>query len=215
VKVSLLQELEAERGELFTLLEGLTPEQWEHPTLCTAWRVRDVAAHVISYDVPTGRILAYVLANRTFRPTSPLDHDRMNRSVLAPWEGLPTNEILAGLRSCLEPTGFRRLLGPRLALCDVVIHQQDIRRPLNMPRQIPAVRLTTTLDVLLHHPLYRSYGKRCRGLRLVGLDAGWAAGKGPVIEGPAEALALAIAGGRTALSDLKGDGLDIFVSRLP
>ena len=28
----------------------LTPEQWDAPTLCTRWRVRDVVAHVISYD---------------------------------------------------------------------------------------------------------------------------------------------------------------------
>jgi mycothiol maleylpyruvate isomerase-like protein len=26
------------------------PEQWERPTLCDRWRVRDVVAHLISYD---------------------------------------------------------------------------------------------------------------------------------------------------------------------
>ena len=39
-----------ERAELVDLLVALTPEQWEAPTLCTRWRVRDVVAHVFSYD---------------------------------------------------------------------------------------------------------------------------------------------------------------------
>ena len=38
--------LEAERRSLAALLSGLSTEQWESPSLCTRWRVRDVAAHV-------------------------------------------------------------------------------------------------------------------------------------------------------------------------
>jgi uncharacterized protein (TIGR03083 family) len=33
--------------ELIALLRGLTPEQWELPTVAGAWRVRDVAAHLL------------------------------------------------------------------------------------------------------------------------------------------------------------------------
>src|SRR5690242_6715094 len=33
--------------ELVALLRGLTPEQWERPTVAGAWRVRDVAAHLL------------------------------------------------------------------------------------------------------------------------------------------------------------------------
>jgi uncharacterized protein (TIGR03083 family) len=39
-----------ERADLADFLATLTPEQWDGPTLCTRWRVRDVVAHVISYD---------------------------------------------------------------------------------------------------------------------------------------------------------------------
>ena len=39
-----------EREEFADLLGGLKPEQWEAPTRCERWRVRDVVAHVISYD---------------------------------------------------------------------------------------------------------------------------------------------------------------------
>lgn len=39
-----------ERADLAAFLSSLTPEQWQAPTLCPGWRVRDVVAHVISYD---------------------------------------------------------------------------------------------------------------------------------------------------------------------
>src|SRR4051794_41315081 len=34
-------------GELIALLRGLSPEDWERPTVAGAWRVRDVAAHLL------------------------------------------------------------------------------------------------------------------------------------------------------------------------
>jgi hypothetical protein len=34
----------AERADLFALLETLTPAQWEHPSLCDDWTVREVPA---------------------------------------------------------------------------------------------------------------------------------------------------------------------------
>ena len=39
-----------EREDFADFLDGLLPEQWEQPSLCELWRVRDVVAHVISYD---------------------------------------------------------------------------------------------------------------------------------------------------------------------
>ena len=34
-------------AELLSLLRALTPEDWERPTLARAWRVKDVAAHLL------------------------------------------------------------------------------------------------------------------------------------------------------------------------
>jgi len=39
-----------ERADFAAFLATLSPQQWQAPTLCAAWRVRDVVAHVISYD---------------------------------------------------------------------------------------------------------------------------------------------------------------------
>ncbi len=40
----------AEREDLLDLLLTLTPEQWRAPSLCAGWTVRDVVAHVLSYE---------------------------------------------------------------------------------------------------------------------------------------------------------------------
>ena len=52
---STMEMARAEREEFAALLESLTPRQWDSPTLCERWRVRDVVAHVIGYD-PLSRV---------------------------------------------------------------------------------------------------------------------------------------------------------------
>ncbi|MFG2181659.1 maleylpyruvate isomerase family mycothiol-dependent enzyme [Streptomyces abikoensis] len=36
----------SERRELADILDGLTEDQWNAPSLCAGWRVREVAAHM-------------------------------------------------------------------------------------------------------------------------------------------------------------------------
>ena len=38
-------------GELLSLLQSLEPADWERPTIAGAWRVRDVAAHLLDGDL--------------------------------------------------------------------------------------------------------------------------------------------------------------------
>lgn len=40
----------AEQDELRQLLAGLAPEDWNRPTLCEGWKVRDAVAHLISMN---------------------------------------------------------------------------------------------------------------------------------------------------------------------
>jgi len=49
--------IEQERLSLAALLEALTDEQWNSPSLCHGWRVKDVAAHVaLTPQAPPGRL---------------------------------------------------------------------------------------------------------------------------------------------------------------
>jgi hypothetical protein len=60
-----------ERADLAAFLATLSPQQWQAPTLCASWRVRDVVAHVISYgDLPTRGLLAYLIPRVVSRQTA-------------------------------------------------------------------------------------------------------------------------------------------------
>jgi len=196
-----------ERADLADLLATLTPEQWDAPTLCTQWRVRDVAAHVFSYDVlSTGALIRRFLTGR-------LNGDRVNALGVAAYAGSSTDELLALAKQHLQPRGLPAGFGGRIALTDGLIHHQDVRRALGIPREIPANRLRCALQFAPTAPPIKA-GKRIRGLRLASTDLGWTTGSGPVVEGPAEALLMALAGRPAALPELSGPGVQTLAMRM-
>ena len=46
--------IDEQRADLADFLDTLTPEQWETPSLCDGWTVRDVAAHVTQSTTALG-----------------------------------------------------------------------------------------------------------------------------------------------------------------
>lgn len=188
-----------ERVEFASFLEGLTPEQWDNPTLCNKWRVREVAIHTVSYDeLSTAGLLGRFLKGR-------LSTDRTNAVGVAGYVGRTPEQIVAMIRANIEPHGLTGGFGGKIALTDGMIHQQDIRRPLGLPRTIDPERLRTALDFARFAPTIRG-AWRARGVRLVGTDLDWAHGKGPEVRGSGEALLMAMAGRQAALNDLEGPG---------
>ncbi|MFC5949618.1 maleylpyruvate isomerase family mycothiol-dependent enzyme [Pseudonocardia lutea] len=197
----------AEREDLADLLESLAPEQWEAPTLCERWRVREVAAHVVSYDdLGRGGFLR-ALARARF------SGERANDACLAPFAELDPEDLVAAVRARTTPAGLTAGFGGRVALVDWIIHQQDLRRPLGLPRTVPAERLRPALDFARFAPPIRAF-PRIRGLRLVADDLDWAAGKGPEVRGPGEALLLAMAGRRGVTGELTGPGVPTLAARI-
>jgi uncharacterized protein (TIGR03083 family) len=190
-----------EREEFAAFLEGLTPQHWENPTLCDRWRVRDVAIHTVSYDeLSTRGLVARFLKGR-------LSSDRINAIGVADYADRTPGQIVALIRAHTEPRGLTGGFGGRIALTDGMIHQQDIRRPLGLPRAIDPERLRTALDFARFAPTIRG-AWRARGVRLVATDIDWSNGKGDEVHGTGEALLMAMAGRRAALDDLEGPGKD-------
>ena len=188
-----------ERTDLAELLASLSPEQWHAPTLCERWLVRDVVAHVYSYeDIGLGRVFARMLA-------SGLNTDRTNAAAMTAHVEKSNEELLARARACIQPRGLTAMMGGRIALTDGMIHHQDIRRPLGLPREIQLERLIAALDTAKTAPTLQS-AKRIRGLTLTATDLDWTTGTGPLVQGPGEALLMAIAGRPDALDELSGPG---------
>jgi uncharacterized protein (TIGR03083 family) len=195
-----------ERAELVNLLATLTPEQWNAPSLCTRWRVRDVVAHVFSYEElgPVGVVGVFLRGG--------LLPSRVNAIRVAAYADRSTDDLIAFASEHLEPKGVTAGFGGRVALTDGMIHHQDIRRPLGLPRAIPPDRMIATLDFARTSPTLGAR-KRVRGLTLSATDLDWSTGEGPTVEGPAEALLMAIAG-RGVAGELVGPGQPTLARRI-
>ena len=205
--MTLMAAARAEREELLDLLERLTPDQWRAPSLCTGWSVRDVVAHVLSYDELGPRQLAGRFARGLFLV------DRTNAVGLRENAARTPAELVELLRAHLTPTGLTAGMGGAIGLTDGLIHQQDIRRPLGLPRTIPAERLVPALRTALFGPVLRGV-LRVRDVRLVATDVDWTFGRGPEVRGTGEALLMAVAGRRAVAAELTGPGRDRVVRRL-
>jgi uncharacterized protein (TIGR03083 family) len=197
----------AERADLAALLRELTPEQWEAPSLCTEWPVRDVVAHVVGYEELDRRGLLRRYARGRFVPR------QVNAVGVADYAGHRPEQLIDVLERHLRPRGLTAGFGGRIALVDGVIHQQDIRRSLGLHRDVPVERLRPVLDFARVAPPIGAFG-RIRGLRLVATDFDWAAGKGAEVSGPGEALLMAMAGRDDALGELSGAGLPVLARRV-
>jgi uncharacterized protein (TIGR03083 family) len=197
----------AERSDLADLLATLTPEQWEAPSLCAGWRVRDVVAHMFGYE----GVSLPGLFGRVLR--AGMNPDRANEVEVQAYAHHTPEQLLGRVRQHLEPSGVTAKFGGRIALTDGLIHQQDIRRPLGLPRPIPDERMAVVLDFArTARPI--GAAKRISGLTLVATDVDWTAGDGPVVEGPAEPLLMAMAGRRGAIDELTGPGQPTLAERL-
>lgn len=195
----------AERTELAEFLATLTSEQWEVASLCEGWRVRDVVAHVMSFD----RVSLLGMLRRAIRAR----FVHINQVAVDELASLSSEQLLMRLRARLRPQGLATIFGGRLALLDVTIHHQDIRRPLGRPRQIPAERLRLVLADAVRSPELPGW-RLARGVRLAPTDLDWSHGSGPEITGPAEAVLMAITGRGSAMPELAGPGVAVVASRL-
>jgi uncharacterized protein (TIGR03083 family) len=188
-----------ERAEFASFLAGLSPAQWDSPTLCDRWSVREVAIHTVSYDeLDTSGLVRRFAKGR-------LNVDRINAIAVADYADRSPEQIVALIRANTEPTGLTGGFGGRIALTDGMIHQQDIRRSIGMPRTIDPERLRTALDFARYAPTLRG-AWRARGVQLVATDLDWSHGRGPQVRGTGEALLMAMAGRPAALADLDGPG---------
>lgn len=197
----------AERSDITELLATLTPAQWDAPTLCAGWCVRDVVAHMFSYEElgTLGVIGRFVKA--------PFTSGGVNAVGLAAYSDHSPEQLLALAEAHQCPRGLTSGFGGRVALTDATIHHQDIRRPLGLPREIPADRLTAVLEFAKTAPPLGAK-KRIRGLTLTATDLDWTTGAGPEVTGPAEALLLAVAGRHGITAELSGPGLPELAARI-
>lgn|SRR5689334_15759840 len=180
----------AERRSLADLLEGLRPAQWEAPSLCAGWRVRDVAAHVAMAPQPPSfgaMVREGVRARGRFH--------RLNHDVAVRHAERPTAQLVAELREHADSRRLPAVTSYRNIVPDILVHGQDIAIPLGLDRPMPldAAAAGATRVWTMGWPFWAR--RRLRGTRLRATDTDWSAGDGDTeIQGPIAALLLLMTG---------------------
>jgi uncharacterized protein (TIGR03083 family) len=188
-----------ERQALLEHLETLTPEQWDAPSLCSEWRVRDVVGHMVSETHMTVARAARGFIASGFRINRYIAKDARQRGAA------PVAKLLADFRGVVLARTHLPGLSSLSMLDDIVIHQMDIRRPLMQHRDIPNGRMIPVAGDLWTNRFFPG-PKLFQGIRAIATDADWSAGDGLDVTGPIEALVLILAGRFAAVDQLQGDG---------
>jgi uncharacterized protein (TIGR03083 family) len=198
------QVIEEQRLAIAGLLDGLTPEQWEAPSLCAGWRVRDVAAHVSLVALPpsAGSMLGdLVRARGSFHVLNTLATRR--RAERSP------AQLVADLRDHAASRKIPVVSNQRNVLFDVMAHGQDIAIPLGLDLPLPpdAAAAGATRVWEMGWPFWAK--RRLRGLHLVATDVEWSVGSGAEVRGPIRAMLLLVTGRTsTATPLLTGKGVE-------
>lgn len=199
--------IRAERVALIADLEPLTDAQWSIQSLCAAWTVRDVLAHMtMTAKMTPGRFVGK-LAGSGFR------FNAMTAKGVHDEQGATPAGTLAGFKAQLDRTTSPP--GPIDAtVAEIVIHSQDIRRPLGIAHTYRPEALTLVGDFVTRGNLLLGGKRRSTGLTLTATDVEWSRGTGPEVQGPLPSIILALTGRRAGLSDLTGDGLATLTGRI-
>ncbi|MEV4217952.1 maleylpyruvate isomerase family mycothiol-dependent enzyme [Nonomuraea sp. NPDC049725] len=196
----------AERRELADMLDGLSPRQWDEPTLCAGWRVREVAAHMsLGFRYPLPRMaLELVKAGGNLNRMT----DRCARKDAA---GLSTAQLAAALRDNAHHPWKPPVGGVAAALGHDVVHGLDITVALGLERAVPEERLRVLLGQVTPRTT-RFFGADLAGVELRAIDLDWSFGSGTPLSGAAQDLLLLAYGRRLPPGHLQGQARDRYTA---
>jgi uncharacterized protein (TIGR03083 family) len=188
--------IDAERADLADVLAGLTPEQWATPSLCDGWTVRDDAVQ-LTHSAANWSRLVFEVARSGFR-----FNDAVARAARA--DARTPDEVVATLHGMVG--GRRRPPGIAVAdpLVDVLVHGQDIVRPLGLERSMPVDAAVVAGRRVWEMGFPFRARTRFAGVELVADDADFHVGSGARVTGPMSELLLVLAGRQAGLAALSG-----------
>jgi uncharacterized protein (TIGR03083 family) len=192
------------RHAIVVLVSGLSQSEWDTPSLCDRWTVRDVAAHLTMPLLGLPQLVGLAIR-----------HPGGNNHVIR--EGsielarrYDTDQLTDRLA---ELVGVHRLfpgLTCRESLIDAIGHTLDMCIPLGRHVDIPALEVAEAANrVLSYHgrgkaKVFRSVP--LAGFRLTATDYTWSTGSGPEITGSITDLFLLLTGRTVRIGELHGPG---------
>lgn len=192
-----------ERRAIADRLETLTAEQWRTPSLCSAWTVHEMAAHLLvscDFTIPEAA-LAMVRARGNV--------DRLQLVLAARRARLSTTDLVTRLREKADARQAPPVVGVLGPYTDALVHQLDMWIPLGLDDERPVERWRPALDFLMTKKATVGFlPGRAPDLWYQATDLEWQHGSGDVVSGPAADLALALLGRTPRLERLDGPGAD-------
>ena len=124
--------IDVQRLSTTTCSTELTPEEWNQPSLCEGWTVRDVAAHLTLQQLTLGSALLSALRHPggTNHIIDASARDRAKQ---------PPDQLIAELRGMVGSRRHVVGLTPMETLIDNVVHGQDIAVPTGRVLEVPPV----------------------------------------------------------------------------
>ena len=203
--------IDDQRARTAALLERLTPEQWEHPSLCEGWTVRHVAAHLTMQQQRVRDALGFIARHPRILGSMPLNTFIHDAGVVQA-QVLSTEQIVAAIRSGIGSRRHNPGVTPLETLTDILVHSQDIAIPLGVDLRMrpslsasAATRRWDTRDTWLAGVNRRIPWAGCR---LSATDIEWTRGEGAEVTGPIGAILLLVTGRPVGLDQLTGEGAD-------
>ncbi|MHB8289119.1 MAG: maleylpyruvate isomerase family mycothiol-dependent enzyme [Acidimicrobiales bacterium] len=184
---------------LADLLEGLSPQRWDTPSLCEGWRVREVVAHVTMPARYAQEAFMAELSDCGF------DFTTVSNRIAARDAELSVAELVGNLRDEALHYWTPPDSGHQDALSHVVIHGLDITVALGEPRRSPDPTIVAVLDGLTTGGGHAHFGTDIDGRTVQATDIDWSYGSGPPLSATAEDLVLYICGRQIPAGRLQGD----------
>lgn len=185
--------IDEQRTDLADVLATLRPQQWNTPSPCEGWTVRDVAAHLTLPAVPATRLVIESLRSG-FRFNAMIA-DLARRDPRTPEQLVAAIRGMVGLRR--HPPGTK----PIDPLMDLLVHGQDIAQPLGLARTMPMDAAVAVAERLwgMRFPFHPA--RQYPGVEFRATDAAFRVGHGQRLSGPIQDIVLVLAG-RAPLSAL-------------
>ena len=186
----LMPTITAERRAFGDVLRGLSEADWDAPSLCTGWRVREVVAHMtMPFRYPAPRFLLELARSRG-------NYARMADRLARRDARVPIGTLLDGWLTNVahpwKPPGG----GLPGALTHDVVHGLDVTVPLGIAHPVGEPALRTVLEHATGPQSLKHFAPDLTGTRLEATDLDWSFGDGVPLRGAARHLLLVLAGRR-------------------
>lgn len=200
-----------ERRRLAKALMELTPEQWSAPSLCGNWSNHEVAAHLnVPFELKT---IPFLIGLAKARGNFDRANERFAQELAS---RMSPEECVAGLKANAKhrftPPGY----GPEAPLTDVIVHGEDILRPLGQSVRVDPAATAAVLHFMMSRKAQKGFGvMSVDDVHFEPNDVDVSIGHGgQVVNGPALSMVGVLVGRKVFLDDLTGPGADLLRSRM-